>query len=77
MRLYKLMTRQVKVEADCFCNKCGQVEDDLHQCHNFMVHKGFSHKNDGVRHDFDLCDRCYEKIINRFKLSVSVIGEPY
>ena len=84
MRLYRLIkARYTKEVVDsAYCNKCGDIlfEDgypDWINIHEFKVENGFGNKYDGQQHTFDLCDKCYVKIIKRFKHPVTFKSMDY
>ncbi len=60
---------------EVICNKCGRhmrvergilKEGCFHADHAF----GYFSKRDGVRHRFELCEECYDEIINEFVIPV-------
>lgn len=62
------------------CNKCGKVlkvqngllrEGCFHAEHSF----GYFSKRDGMKHVWDLCEDCYEKMIQEFVLPVEETEE--
>ena len=71
MRVYK----EDKLQ-EIYCNKCGRKIEVV----NEIVREGafsvdykweyFSEK-DGVMHSFDLCEHCYDRMVERFKYPVS------
>ncbi len=78
MREY--MNREVNHLEQVRCNKCGRslkVENGMlkegcfHAEHSF----GYFSKQDGMKHSFDLCEECYEKVVKEFVLSVEVMEE--
>ncbi|NLM48446.1 MAG: hypothetical protein GX198_06490 [Epulopiscium sp.] len=75
MRKYKAVPIEKEVIDEVYCNICGkkiekvspnQFEDYLH------IEKlwGYHSKNDGKKDEIDVCQACYEKWINSFKISV-------
>ncbi len=67
----------MKKEMERYCNKCGKrirrcgeimQEDVLH------VEKewGYFSEKDGERHQFDLCEACYDKLLAEFILPVTI-----
>lgn len=70
MRVY----REEKLEQ-LYCNRCGRKIEVQNQ----IIQEGvlsvdykwnyFSNK-DGVRHAFDLCEKCYDEMIRNFKYPI-------
>jgi ribosomal-protein-alanine N-acetyltransferase len=68
----KRMRNYTGKQEHIFCNGCkkeirfDQGQESLH------VEKGWGYfsKKDGERHSFDLCEYCYDKIIETFALPV-------
>ena len=59
-----------------FCNKCGKefsVHNDIVQEGIFNIEYlwGFFSKRDGEIHSFDLCEMCYNKMIQDFEIPVT------
>lgn len=57
------------------CNACGRqlrVENDILRegCYSGDSLFGYFSRRDGMRHRFDLCEDCYDKIIEKFKVPV-------
>lgn len=62
------------------CNKCGKtikVESGIIKegCVSTETLFGYFSKKDGVRHKFDLCEECYDKIIADFTMPVEASEE--
>ncbi len=65
----------IKAEIDeIYCNKCGsKIEKDSFG--NFSDHLhiekawGYHSDKDGQIDSFDLCEKCYNELINNFKIS--------
>lgn len=77
MRIFeKQRVRRIEeVVVDIRCNKCGESRFasaiGVYDIHPFSVDNGFGDKFDGITHEFDLCDKCYVKIIKSFKHAVT------
>ncbi len=61
--------------ARVVCNGCGKelrVENGYlkEECFSAEQIFGYFSKKDGVRHQFDLCEECYERIIGSFAVPV-------
>jgi len=57
------------------CNACGrslQVENGIIRegCYHGDSAFGYFSRRDGVKHHFDLCEDCYDKMIEKFKVPV-------
>lgn len=57
------------------CNKCGRhlkVENGMLKegCFGADVVFGYFSEKDGIRHKFDLCEKCYDALIGVFSLPV-------
>ena len=57
------------------CNKCKKemrVENGIlkEQCFCGDIHFGYFSNKDGSKHSFDLCEECYDKMIEEFAIPV-------
>lgn len=74
MRLYK--DAEKKILKSVICNCCGR-ELDMNGSHVvegvLCIRKdwGFFSKKDLKRHEFDLCENCYDNMIERFQIPVT------
>lgn len=71
MRVYK----EEKIE-EIYCNKCGrkiQIENEIVKEGVMSVDYKWEYfsKKDGMKHSFDLCEACYDKMIKNFLYPVS------
>lgn len=71
MRVYK-ENQLVQV----FCNKCGKempVENGILKegCFHGKQRFDYFSEKDGMVHEFELCEACYDKLIEAFRLPVS------
>lgn len=71
MRVYK----QEKLK-EIYCNKCGrkiQIENEIVKEGVMSVDYKWEYfsKKDGMKHSFDLCEACYDKMIKNFLYPVS------
>lgn len=62
---------------ELYCNQCGKqikIENEIIQEGNFSVDYRWDYfsDKDGRRHRFDLCEKCYDEIIQNFKYPVDV-----
>ena len=78
------MRNYLKIEENILdkvcCNKCGRalkVENGYLKEGSFSVDHvfGYFSKMDGVRHSFDLCEKCYQNWIDSFMIPVDVQEE--
>lgn len=74
MRFYK--DKEKKVLEKVLCNCCGReltvnsplvMEGVMHVCKDW----GFFSKKDLVRHEFDMCEQCYDEMISKFQIPVT------
>ena len=77
MRQYELKER--KEISKIICNQCGKEilvsnghegEGVFHAEHQW----GYFSEKDGERHTFDLCEACYDKLIQSFQIPVEIEG---
>lgn len=59
------------------CNKCGKnilVENGIVKEGIFEVdyNWGYFSNKDGKKHRFDLCEKCYDDIVDQFKVQIAV-----
>lgn len=59
-----------------FCNKCGKeltVENGILKegCYHGKQRFDYFSDRDGIIHEFELCETCYNMLIENFKLPVS------
>lgn len=59
------------------CNQCERelkIEQGYLKEGSFSVDYAFGYfsSKDGIRHKFDLCEECYDKIVSRFRIPVEV-----
>lgn len=59
---------QVEKVTEVLCNKCKRSLINLlgFEGTSFSVEFGYGSKRDGTKEKFDLCDECYEDLINSF-----------
>lgn len=75
MRIYKDVSVIKKDIKEVICNMCGEniKKDDFDHFYDYLqVDKlwGYTSEYDGENHCFDLCQDCYEKFINSFKIPI-------
>ena len=74
MRFYK--DKEKKILEKAFCNCCGRElrmsghhisEGVLQVCKDW----GYFSKKDLVRHEFDMCEQCYDKMTSQFQIPIT------
>ena len=73
MRQFKEQTRKVKEVTSIVCNKCGRVipvVEGVPQEDVLTVDKrwGYFSEKDGEIHSFDLCESCYDLLVQDFQI---------
>ena len=69
MKEYRERTEKI------YCNLCGgeikKISGEIFEDH-LRVEKnwGYFSEKDGENHCFDLCEKCYDKIISKFKIPI-------
>lgn len=76
MKIYKKENIVVKKVCTVKCNCCGkEIEtDNIGYTSDYLsVEKrwGFNSSFDNQCHCFDICENCYKKIINSFKIPIN------
>ena len=74
MRIY--MDEGKNILKQVVCNQCGKA---LKVKNGILVegffegnqHFGYFSNKDGIRHSFDLCEECYDKLIEGFTVEVT------
>lgn len=71
---------QENVLSEVTCNKCGKslkVENGFIKEGSFHVEHSFGYfsTKDGMRHVWDLCEACYDKLIQEFVIPVEETEE--
>lgn len=77
MRQYQI--KETKEVSKIICNKCGKevsVENGHSEEEMFHVEHawGYFSGKDGEKHSFDLCEACYDEIVNSFCIPVEIEG---
>ena len=75
MRQYKIKTKECKDIERIICNCCKkeiEVENGFAREGVFSVDYewGYFSEKDGEVHSFDLCEACYDQIIQNFQIPV-------
>ena len=74
MRFYK--DKEKKVLEKALCNCCGKTlamagnhvaEGVMYVCKDW----GFFSEKDLVRHEFDMCEQCYDSMVAKFQIPVT------
>ena len=71
MREYKLEIQEEKVLSKVTCNGCGR-EIPCETADHFHGEKtwGYFSEKDGRQDSFDLCEDCYDKMVENFKIKI-------
>ena len=71
MREYKLTMQEEKVLSRIICNGCGK-EISKDRADHFHGEKtwGYFSEKDGRQDAFDLCEACYDKLTENFKIKM-------
>lgn len=74
MKKTKKIKEFVEVTEDIICNWCGKTTFNGHSFNHIHLHVswGFDSRKDLEDHDSDLCERCYDKLINKFKIKPTI-----
>lgn len=69
-------TRKMEVTCNC-CGKKIHVENGIVMEGVFSVQAvwGYFSEKDGEIHKFDICEECYEKWINQFKIPIDIVSK--
>lgn len=79
MRRYQEKKKEIKEVQKIVCNKCGKeiaVSNGCEQSGVFSVDHtwGYFSEKDGERHCFDLCEKCYDELLNSFLIPAEIEG---
>jgi len=71
MREYRMMMQEEKVLSRIICNGCGR-EIPCERAEHFHGEKawGYFSGKDGRQDSFDLCEACYDKLTENFKVKM-------
>ncbi len=72
MREYNEKKQLIKVKCN-YCEKELILEQELLKEGCFSVNHswGYFSSRDGIRHQFDLCEKCYDKLVKEFAIPVT------
>lgn len=78
MRKYEVIKKE-KLK-NVFCNMCGKqlkIKNGIvtEGVMSLDLHWGYFSEKDGQIHSFDLCEECYDMLLDRFSLPVAVTSE--
>lgn len=78
MRIYRRNT-EIEIEK-VSCNGCGKellVENGIVKegCFHVEYNFGYFTEKDGTKHEWDLCEACYDKMVKNFAIPVDVKDE--
>lgn len=73
MRIYKTKLVERKKLQYIMCNKCGQNVDIKNYKDFLYINKtwGYNSNYDGEYHEFEICQSCYDELINSLKIKPS------
>ncbi len=76
MRVYKTVAIKKQELDEVICNLCGDhiKKDAFGNFEDYLeINKtwGYASNRDGETHRIDICQKCFEKLIQQFKLPVS------
>lgn len=79
MRRYQIkkVVKETKEVQDIRCNKCGKEIPVIDGCAKTGVFSvdyqwGYFSEKDGERHRFDLCEQCYDMLLQSFCIPVEI-----
>ena len=80
MREYRICETQEKETVKMICNMCGkeiEIKNGIPEEDVLSVDKewGYFSGKDGERHRFDLCEACYDRVKEQFKIPVEIEQE--
>lgn len=79
MRQYQKETKEIENVQKIICNKCGkeipvlngrEAEGVFHVEYTW----GYFSEKDGERHTFDLCEACYDALLQSFEIPAEIEG---
>ena len=79
MRQYQKETKEMENLQKIICNKCGKEITVSNGCEAEGVFHadftwGYFSEKDGERHQFDLCEECYDALLQGFQIPVEIEG---
>lgn len=79
MRQYRKETKEIGCVEKIVCNQCGKeiLVSNGHE-NEGVFHAdyqwGYFSEKDGQRHRFDLCEKCYDSLLQGFQIPVEIEG---
>ena len=72
MKEYNEQKQLVKMKCN-ICTKEIELEQDIVKegCFSVNYSWGYFSSRDGMRHQFDLCETCYDKLVKEFTIPVT------
>jgi len=75
MRTWKETTKTEKKIAQVICNGCGKeflpnINDAFPNCFHVETRWEYGSQFDNEQHLFDLCEDCYQKMVNEFSIPI-------
>ena len=79
MRQYRKETKEIGCVEKIVCNQCGKEIPVSNGHENEGVFHadyqwGYFSEKDGQRHRFDLCEKCYDSLLQGFRIPVEIEG---
>lgn len=79
MRQYRKETKEIGCVEKIVCNQCGKEIPVFNGHENEGVFHadyqwGYFSEKDGQRHRFDLCEKCYDSLLQGFQIPVEIEG---
>ena len=80
MRVYGKTSHNANSPVKILCNKCGRIikmDNGVVKEGIFSAEVSFGYfsKKDGIRHQFDLCEECYDRMTREFLIPVTIQEE--
>ncbi len=77
MRQYKTVIKEVKEVDYIICNKCGKeikaVDERIEEgVASLEIEWGYFSNKDGEIHQIDLCESCYDELVEQLKVPVDI-----
>ena len=71
MRQYQI--KETKEIKKIICNKCGREIPAVDGCPREGDYTwGYFSEKDGERHSFDLCESCYDELLDSFQIPAAI-----
>lgn len=79
MRQYQKKTKEVSCIEKIVCNRCGREipvsnGHEMQGVFHVEYQWGYFSEKDGQKHVFDLCETCYDAMLETFQIPVEIEG---